>query len=389
MYENGKKVIYVGIDVHDETFTCCFYDPDDRQAQKGLRTVKISASAAQVRRCMADFCKNNPFNTPDLTFRCAYEACGYGYDLARSLHSSGIDCVLLAPSTIKEYHDPNRIKTDKHDAFTIAKSYANGEAHPVHIPDKHDEEVDNLIRIRDMYKDNAKRFKQQIIAMVKRMGYKYEEHGRYWTQKYMKWLADLPLSDLNRSMLDTLLNSLTQVSDTLADLNGQIDFIAESDKRYAENVQKLKGLFGIDTYTALATVVKTGDFKRFPRAKSYMAYLGLIPGEASSGNTIHRKGLTRKGNARLRQLLTESAQCYLRKPNLFKSSKFKNRQKNLPKEFVTYADRALIYIVRKGKKMLYHGKNWNTIVSALARVLAGFIWGVMTHHLDRNPQAAA
>ncbi len=389
MYENGKKVIYVGIDVHDETFTCCFYDPDDKQTKKGLRTVKIFSSAAQVRRCLADFCKDNPFNISEFTFRCAYEACGYGYELARSLHSSGIDCVLLAPSTINEYHNNQRIKTDKRDAFTIAKSYANGEASPVHIPDKHDEEVDNLIRVRDMYKDTAKRYKQQIIAFVKRLGYKYEKHGYYWTQRYMKWLADLPLSTVNRYVLDNLLNSLTQAMDSLADFDGQIAFIAANDTRYTERVQRLKGLFGIDTYTAMAIVVKTGDFIRFARAKAYMAYLGLIPGEASSGGTVHKKALTKTGNSRLRQLLTESAQCYLRKPNLLKSKAFKKRQEGLPEEFITYADRGLMYMVRKGKKMLYNKKNWNVIVSALARTLAGFIWGAMTNHLDRNPRAAA
>lgn len=139
----------------------------------------------------------------------------------------------------------------------------------------------------------------------------------------------------------------------------------------------------------MAIVVKTGDFIRFARAKAYMAYLGLIPGEASSGGTVHKKALTKTGNSRLRQLLTESAQCYLRKPNLLKSKAFKKRQEGLPEEFITYADRGLMYMVRKGKKMLYNKKNWNVIVSALARTLAGFIWGAMTNHLDRNPRAAA
>lgn len=205
----------------------------------------------------------------------------------------------------------------------------------------------------------------------------------------MKWLADLPLSTVNRYVLDNLLNSLTQAMDSLADFDGQIAFIAANDTRYTERVQRLKGLFGIDTYTAMAIVVKTGDFIRFARAKAYMAYLGLIPGEASSGGTVHKKALTKTGNPRLRQLLTESAQCYLRKPNLLKSKAFKKRQEGLPEEFITYADRGLMYMVRKGKKMLYNKKNWNVIVSALARTLAGFIWGAMTNHLDRNPRAAA
>ena len=38
------------------------------------------------------------------------------------------------------------------------------------------------------------------------------------------------------------------------------------------------------------------DFQRFRRSREFMAYLGLVPREYSSGDTQHRGALTKAGN---------------------------------------------------------------------------------------------
>lgn len=38
-----------------------------------------------------------------------------------------------------------------------------------------------------------------------------------------------------------------------------------------------------------------------------MAYLGMVPSERSSGNTVRRGGITKTGNARVRRTLIEGA----------------------------------------------------------------------------------
>lgn len=41
-----------------------------------------------------------------------------------------------------------------------------------------------------------------------------------------------------------------------------------------------------------------------------MAYLGLVPSESASGNSIRRGSITKTGNAHARRLLTEAAWSY-------------------------------------------------------------------------------
>ena len=54
-------------------------------------------------------------------------------------------------------------------------------------------------------------------------------------------------------------------------------------------------------------IVETGDFTRFAKGNIYAAYLGLAPGENSSGPKTNRTGLLKAGNSHLRQLLVEAA----------------------------------------------------------------------------------
>ena len=53
-------------------------------------------------------------------FICGYEAGSLGYSLQRELSAHGVECVILAPSTMPKASG-KRIKTDKRDAENIAR----------------------------------------------------------------------------------------------------------------------------------------------------------------------------------------------------------------------------------------------------------------------------
>lgn len=80
-----------------------------------------------------------------------------------------------------------------------------------------------------------------------------------------------------------------------------------SQKCYEEKAKKLGGLLGIKTRTALSLLVEAEDFSRFTKGNIYAAFLGLAPGENSSGEKVNRIGITKAGNHHLQQLLIEAA----------------------------------------------------------------------------------
>lgn len=81
-------------------------------------------------------------------------------------------------------------------------------------------------------------------------------------------------------------------------------------------IRAWQALRGIDWLTAATLVAEAGDLSQFAHPRALMAWLGLVPCEASSGGTQHRGGLTKTGNAHLRWILIEAAHRYRYRPSL-------------------------------------------------------------------------
>ncbi len=62
------------------------------------------------------------------------------------------------------------------------------------------------------------------------------------------------------------------------ELDKQINEIAVQE-RYKDEISSLRCLNGVGTLTALALRCEVGDFRRFSTARSFMAFLGLVPSE--------------------------------------------------------------------------------------------------------------
>jgi transposase len=66
-------------------------------------------------------------------------------------------------------------------------------------------------------------------------------------------------------------------------------------------------LRGVQLVTAATIMVEIGDLRRFDTPRQLMVYLGLVPGERSTGDSVRRTGITKAGNGRVRRALVESA----------------------------------------------------------------------------------
>ena len=93
----------------------------------------------------------------------------------------------------------------------------------------------------------------------------------------------------------------------------------------------------------------------------------------------------------MRKLLTEASGGICKGQIGHKSKDLKARQYGNPPEVIAYADKANERLRRKYYRMIRHGKKRNIAVTAVARELACFIWGMMAdkrikQEKLRNPQ---
>ena len=96
-------------------------------------------------------------------------------------------------------------------------------------------------------------------------------------------------------------------------------------ERYVKHVQQIRCLKGVDTIIAMTIQVEISVFSRFPNAKSYAAYPGLISSDYSNGLHVRLGAITKHGNGTIRTTLIEDANVLVRSSIGYKSKKLKAR----------------------------------------------------------------
>ena len=369
------STIYVGMDVHKETFSLCCYTNEKEKAEYNQKVTGHYSKVLNYLEAMRFHYGN------EVTFICGYEAGCLGFTLYHQLTEHNVKCVILAPTTMARPSGKKKAKTDKRDAALIARCLAHHDYSPVHIPTKKDEQVKEYIRMRNDHKLALKKIKQQILSFCLRHSYRFEGTSHHWTQTHLKWPRSLKPDRLYEEILTEYLLTFDQLTDKLERLDERIVELS-TDSDYRDNVHKLTCFLGVKTQTALSVLVEVGDFKRFSSAPQFASYLGLVPGEDSSGDSQNRLGITKAGNSHVRMLLVEAAQSYARGQIGYKSKSLRSRQTgNLP-EVIAYADKANERLRRRYYKMvLGKRKKHNVAKTAIVRELACFMWGMITGNI--------
>ena len=367
-----STTVYIGMDVHSTNYTLSSYIFEE---DRHFATVKLSPETDSVLNYVKRIRKEYGDDTDVIT---GYEAGCLGYTLYKDLKKNDVECIIVAPTSLPK-QKAGEIKTDKRDARKIAQCLATGNYKAVYIPDDHDDEIKQYIRMRDDHKLAIKKVKQQILSFCLRNGYKYTQGKNKFTKKHLKWLRDLDMPQLLKIILEEYLISYDYYSLRIEQMDKRIEEFAK-EERYKQNCEKLCCLSGMSTHKALCHIVETSDFSRFRKADAYSAYIGTVPGEDSSSDKVKRLGLTKTGNNHLRTLDIEAAHAIGRTAKK-KSKALIQRQALCSPEVINYCDRANERM-RKMYIDISLRKNKQIAACAVARELSCFIWGLMTDHIS-------
>ena len=167
-------------------------------------------------------------------------------------------------------------------------------------------------RARYAKKRMLKKAKQELLSFLLRNGKTYPESGNYWTEKFFNWIKTVQFS--KKWMQEAFNEYLAEVYSLKAKIERMDMKIREIAglEIIKDKVDKLVCFSGIDVSTAVETVVEINDFTRFATAAQFVSYLGLCPGQDSSGKRKTMLPLTKAGNCRVRTLLCESAKAIKR-----------------------------------------------------------------------------
>jgi transposase len=199
--------------------------------------------------------------------------------------------------------------------------------------------------------------------------------GRNWTRAHRQWINSLEWAHAaERVVVDDYLLAIDHLEARLIELDTRLSAIAET-APYREPVAWLRCFRGIDTLTAILILAELHDFRRFQSPRALMAYLGLAPGEDSSGEKHRRGRITRTGNALVRRLLVETAWHYQHRPSV--GVALTRRRIGQPTRVIAIADKAQQRLCRRFRRLAEQHKPAPKIAVAIARELAGFLWAAL------------
>ena len=141
-------------------------------------------------------------------------------------------------------------------------------------------------------------------------------------------------------------------------------------------MHRLAAYRGIDYLGALTVVCEVCDFRRFAHAGAFMGFCGLVPSEYSTGESVSRGHITHAGNVHVRTQLVESAWAYQHGP--LRGALMARRQVGLSPETIQRSWRAQVRLCGRFRRLGARKDSRNTVVAAIARELAGFVYAEMT-----------
>jgi transposase len=284
---------------------------------------------------------------------------------------------VIAPSLIPR-RSGVRVKTDRSDARNLARLQRAGELTCVRVPTPAEEALRDLVRAREDLKNDRRIARQRLRSFLLRYGKRYPAPGARWSFRFEVWLRALRLDEpAAQAAFDHLVSAYSVRDAQLAAIDKQIE-AAAGEGPLATGVSRLRALRGIDTLTAVTLLTETCDFARFGSAGSYMAFTGLVPSEHSSGASRHQGSITKTGNAHLRRVLVEAAWAYRHRPAV--RGAHAKRLEGQSAQVAAYSWAAQCRLNSTYRKLAVK-KGPNKAVVAVARELAGFVWGAMTEQM--------
>lgn len=294
-----QKTLYVGLDVHKESISVTIAEEGRDGSVRFLGSIS-----------------NNPVDITKLVKRLAkdgnrlefcYEAGCCGYIIYRHLISLGHGCMVVAPSKIP-VRAGDRIKTDRRDSQRLAVLHRSGELTRVWVPDELHEAIRDLVRARIDAAMQLMRARHQLLAFMLRHDRTYP--GNHWTKRHRSWLAQQTFEQqAHQIVFQDYMEAVYTANDRKEQLAKRITEIVPT-WSLGSLVEAIRGLRGMDHISAVTFVAAVGDLSRFETPRHLMGYLGLVPSEHSSGESIRRGGITKTGNREARRMLVEAAWSY-------------------------------------------------------------------------------
>jgi len=278
---------YVGIDIHKKMAVWAIINREGQLLKQGETRMEDLKSLAEKQ-----------LSKDDLV---VIEATGNSYYAYDQL-APYVKQVVVANALAMHDRSKGKRKTDKVDAFWLAKALAGNYVSEVWVPP---------VEVRDQRELNSHRHAlgEQVITVKNQMRALLLRHGKefrgkdLFSKQVLEFAGTCGLSENTRMVFE----SKWRLGNALAEEIGILDKNMAQAGLKDPNCLKLMTLPGIGSHAAAIIKGEIGDISRFDSPKKLSSYAGIVPSVYQSGETLRYGSITKQGRSLLRWILVEAA----------------------------------------------------------------------------------
>lgn len=289
------------------------------------------------------------------------EACSGAHHWARLFRPYGHTVRLIAPKFVTPYRmSGKRGKNDAADAAAICEAVGRPNMRFVPVKEEHQQIILCLHRTRQGFVEERTATYNRMRGLMSEFGIVLPQKVACLRRRIGAHLEDLP-GYANRCIGD-LLSHADQLDARIADFDKAIAQTAREDARSRRLMQRP----GIGPVTASALLASLGNGHDFKNGRQVAAWIGLVPGQYSSGGKARLGRITKAGDNYLRSLLVMGGRAILSGLG-DKQDGFSRWARSLVERRGYW--RAVVAIAAKNARtawaVLYYGEEFRSNVSAV------------------------
>lgn len=234
------------------------------------------------------------------------EACSGAHHWARLFAAHGHTVKLIAPKLVAPYRmSGKRGKNDGADAAATCEAVQRPNMR--FVPVKTEEQQSRLMvhRARQGYVAARTATLNRIRGLLAEFGIVLPQKAEVVRRQAALHLEELP--GYANTVIGDLLSEVHHLDERIQQYDGHIRTMAKD----CTAAQQLMQLMGVGETTATAIVAMVGNAAEFTSGRQFAAWLGLVPGQYSSGGKARLGRITKAGDAYLRSLLVLGARAVL------------------------------------------------------------------------------
>ena len=285
------SILYVGIDLAKNVFAVHGVNEvgGGELRQPKVTRAKLHALVASLPPCVIGM-----------------EACSGAHHWARLFQTHGHTVRLMAPKFVAPYRMSGKQgKNDAADAMAICEAVQRPNMR--FVPIKTEDQQSRLLvhRARQGFVEARTATINRIRGLMSEFGVVLPLKAEVVRCEAHNHLEDLP--GYANTVIGDLLSEVAHLDQRIKQYDAHIHAMA----RDCTLAQRLMQLMGVGETTATALVAMVGNASDFDSGRQLAAWLGLVPGQYSSGGKTRLGRITKAGDAYLRSLLVLGARAVL------------------------------------------------------------------------------